>query len=379
MWSYWLRKIKKSITNSKPIAEVVLHESPLKVKKQFPQWDQSAKIRRWQYLAELFIASYILALLLSLAEAQAWSNLQFEQLLKYVLYINWIVLLYVALMDIYHRKSRDLRSRVTLIVGFFCLQGCIILSSVALNILLYWGAQLSFKNLSWQIVGQNLSINLSYGLLLGSLCLRYSYIREQWLKQKQAELKARIQALQARIHPHFLFNSLNTVVSLIAVDAEKAEKTLIDFAQLFRASLQETKLVSLEEEIGFCKNYLAIQEIRLGSKLQVEWKIQQSLALMQIPIPLLTLQPLLENSIFHGVEQHQTASKVNILIESCNKQVTIVITNPILKDRIKNREGQGLALENIQQRLTAYFGSDAILRHYSSNAVFTTVLQYRYT
>nr|WP_323808194.1 hypothetical protein [Acinetobacter pullicarnis] len=92
MWSYWLRKIKKSITNSKPIAEVVLHESPLKVKKQFPQWDQSAKIRRWQYLAELFIASYILALLLSLAEAQAWSNLQFEQLLKYVLYINWIVL-----------------------------------------------------------------------------------------------------------------------------------------------------------------------------------------------------------------------------------------------------------------------------------------------
>jgi len=196
--------------------------------------------------------------------------------------------------------------------------------------------------------------------------------------QNQAELSARIQALQARIHPHFLFNSLNTVVSLIAIDAEKAEKMLIDFAQLFRASLQEPKLVSLEEEIDLCRNYLAIQEIRLGEKLQVEWKIQQSSTLQQIPIPLLTLQPLLENSIFHAVEQSNRTAKVNILVEMLNNRVTIVITNPILQDRMKIIQGQGLALENIKLRLKAYFGSDAKFRHYSSNGMFTIVIQYAY-
>ena len=378
MWSYWLRQIKKSITNSKPIAEKALHDSSLKVKKQFPQWDQIGKMQPWQYLIELFVASFILALLLSLAEAQAWSNLRFQQLLKYILYINWVVLVYVSLMD-FLRKKKWYSSRVsTLIIGFFCLQVCVILSSILLNLFFYFGEQFSFQDLSWQIVVQHLGLNLSYGILLSVLCLRYTYIREQWLKQKQAELKARIQALQARIHPHFLFNSLNTVVSLIAVDAEKAEKILIDFARLFRASLQETKLISLEEEIGLCRNYLSIQESRLGFKLQVGWKIQDLTALMQIPIPLLTLQPLLENSIFHGVEQHQTNSKVNILIETSHKQVTIVITNPVLQDRIKIREGQGLALENTQQRLAAYFGSKAIFRHYSSHGVFTAVIQYCY-
>lgn len=107
--------------------------------------------------------------------------------------------------------------------------------------------------------------------------------------------------MQARIHPHFLFNSLNNVVSLITIDPDKAESMLISLSRLFRASFQELKLVSLHEEIELSKQYLMIEQIRLGERLKVEWKVEiEPLQLKQVTIPLLTLQPLLENSIFMG-------------------------------------------------------------------------------
>lgn len=103
-------------------------------------------------------------------------------------------------------------------------------------------------------------------------------------------------------HPSsFLFNSLNNVVSLITIDPDKAESMLISLSRLFRASFQELKLVSLHEEIELSKQYLMIEQIRLGERLKVEWKVEiEPLQLKQVTIPLLTLQPLLENSIFMG-------------------------------------------------------------------------------
>ncbi len=97
-----------------------------------------------------------------------------------------------------------------------------------------------------------LVLHLSYGVLIGAFCFRYLYMREQWARQQNSELNARIQAMQARIHPHFLFNSLNTVISLISIDPDKAEQMLLNLSQLFRASFQELKMVSLKDEIELC-------------------------------------------------------------------------------------------------------------------------------
>lgn len=260
-------------------------------------------------------------------------------------------------------------------LGFVVLQIIVLLTTCAVNIIQFWAARST--GFSEDVLFHGVSLHLGYGILLGAFCLRYLYMREQWLRQQYSELNARIQAMQARIHPHFLFNSLNSVVSLISIDPDKAENMLISLSRLFRASFQELKLVSLEEEIDLCKQYLSIEKMRLGDRLTVEWNIQATpIELKRATIPLLTLQPLLENSIFHGVEKVLQASTISVLVEILQNQVTIVITNPYSHDKIKSRTGNGIAIENVEQRLKAYYGPAVKFQVYGGVSLYTTVVSY---
>ncbi|MDM1757982.1 histidine kinase [Acinetobacter sp. 251-1] len=333
---------------------------------------------QWQYFIELFIGSNVLALVLALAEAQAWSDLQFSHVIQYVLYINWILLAFTAWVDFFQDKLKKMSDLNATIFGFILLELIVFITTIVLNCVLYWGANFSLTHLTAAIVFEHIILHLSYGALLGAFCLRYIYMRGQWLKQQNSELNARVQAMQARIHPHFLFNSLNSVVSLISINPDKAEQMLIDLSKLFRVSFQELKLVSLAEEIELSKKYISIEQIRLGDRLNVEWNVQQPQLLKQVKIPLLTLQPLIENSIFHGVEQKHINAKIGILVEILQNQVTIVITNPFIQDRINSREGHGIALENVKQRLKAHFGESVQFRSIAGKERFTTVMQYQY-
>ena len=383
MWSCRLSKIKsgrtkRSITNSDGHAENLQQESVENGQTTFHRSYFFSKIGHWQYLVELFISSNVLALLIALAEAQSWSNLQAMHVLEYVLYINWILLAFAAMIDFFQDALQKLNAILNYVFSFFLLQIIVLITTLTLNFFHYWGAHLSLYGISFAVLGQNLILHISYGVLLGAFCLRYIYMREQWAIQQNSELNARIQAMQARIHPHFLFNSLNSVVSLISIDPDKAEQMLIDLSKLFRASLQELKLVSLREEIELCQHYIAIEQIRLGGRLQVEWNIPQPELLGKVQIPLLTLQPLVENSIFHGVEKKITSGRIGILVEILQNQVTIVITNPFIQDRISLREGHGIALENVKQRLRAHFGYSVQFRHFAGQDMFTTVVQYHY-
>ena len=337
-----------------------------------------SKISQWQYFIELFIGSNVLAFVLALAEAQAWSDLQFSHVIQYVLYINWILLAFTAWVDFFQDKLKKMSDLNAAIFGFILLELIVFITTIVLNCVLYWGANFSLTHLTAAIVFEHIILHLSYGALLGAFCLRYIYMRGQWLKQQNSELNARVQAMQARIHPHFLFNSLNSVVSLISINPDKAEQMLIDLSKLFRVSFQELKLVSLAEEIELSKKYISIEQIRLGDRLNVEWNVQQPQLLKQVKIPLLTLQPLIENSIFHGVEQKHINAKIGILVEILQNQVTIVITNPFIQDRINSREGHGIALENVKQRLKAHFGESVQFRSIAGKERFTTVMQYQY-
>lgn len=383
MWSYRLSRkkssrTKRSITNSASLAEVKHNHSSRKSTSHFQPSYFFSKMGHRQYLLELFISSNVLAFLLALAEAQSWSNLNVWHVLEYILYINWILLAFAAFQDLFAKRLAQYTYLSAMIFSFILLQVIVMCTTLVLNIVHYWAVHFSLQNISTNDISHNLILHLSYGILLGAFCLRYMYIREQAVLQQHSELNARVQAMQARIHPHFLFNSLNSVVSLIAIDPDKAEQMLIDLSKLFRASFQELKLVTLKEEIQLSKQYIAIEQIRLGERLNVEWNIPQPGLLEYVQIPLLTLQPLIENSIFYGVENQMKDAKIGILVEILQNQVNIVITNPFLQDRIKVRQGHGIALENVKQRLKAHFGDSVYFRNYAGNGLFTMVIQYQY-
>jgi len=383
MWSCRLNKIKsirtkKSITNSGSLAEGQDDQTFADTQGNKTYAYFFTKIGRWQHLIELFIASNILAMILALAEAQSWTALSVERLLQYMLFINWVLLAFVALVELFQKKIQPLNFGQALVAGFILLQMIVLLTTVVLNGVIYFGQNFQIYGLSRDVLLDGMMLHLSYGVLIGTFCFRYLYLREQWARQQNSELHARIQAMQARIHPHFLFNSLNTVISLITIDPDKAEQMLLNLSRLFRASFKELKLVRLKDEIELCQHYLAIEQMRLGDRLRVEWKYDDEVLFSQVQIPLLTLQPLVENSIFHGVEKFLTKSTISILIEVLQNQVNIVITNPYTQDKINLRQGNGIAVENVKQRLEAYYGRTVIFQTYAGKGIFTTVVQYRY-
>ena len=266
----------------------------------------------------------------------------------------------------------------SLILNFLLLQIIVFVTTIVLNFSYYLGSNFGFEPLTREVLFKNVTLNLSYGILLGAFCFRYLYVREQWIRQQKSELQAKIDALQARIHPHFLFNSLNNVVSLISTDPDKAENLLLNLSRLFRASLQEFKLVSLKDELDLCQKYLEIEKNRLGERLNIEWKFEQTEVFHKIQIPLLTLQPLLENSIFHGVEKKLSPSTISILIEVLQNKVNIVITNPCAPVKINIRQHNGIAIKNVKQRLEAYYGQSVIFRVHQTEKIHTTFIQYQY-
>ena len=383
MWSYRLNKVKsgdldKSITNSDSLAEEQANQTYADTQAEQHEMYFFTKIGRWQYLIELFIGSNALAMVLALAEAQGWHGLSFARVLQYVLYINWVVLCFAALVEFFQARFLRMGLSLSFVVSFLLLQGIVLLTTLSLNTLLHFGQNFHLQQFGIDDLLHGVGLHLSYGVLLGAFCFRYIYVREQAIQQQHSELQARVHAMQARIHPHFLFNSLNNVISLIAIDPDKAEQMLLNLSRLFRASFQELKLVSLKDEIELCQRYLDIEQIRLGERLTVEWKIEQPQLLSQVQIPLLTLQPLLENSIFHGVEKVLAKSTISILIEILQNQVNIVITNPYVSDKINLRQGHGIALQNVKQRLQAYYGRSVAFQSYAGKGMYTTVLQYRY-
>ena len=378
MWSWRYSKIKRSIANSAQVAEVPIGNSNAELPHSALANYFLLKNRRWQYVLELLMAAWVLALVLALAEARSWQGLAPLRLLQFGMFLSWVMLSFAASVEWLSQWLQNLKSLPRLLVGFVVLQLDVALTTIAVNILQFWIHPELNGWMSIQQLLQRIGMHLSYGVLMGAFCLRYLYVREQWMAQQHSELLARIQAMQARIHPHFLFNSLNSVVSLIVSDPQKAENMLINLSRLFRASFRPLKLVAMREEIELCQRYLAIEEIRLGARLKIDWRIQASAEQLEyVQIPLLTLQPLLENSIFHGAEQIAGTAQISILVEILQNQVSIVITNPYGQDKINLREGHGIAIDNVKQRLRAYFGQSLQFQTYGGSGLYTTVVRYQ--
>lgn len=196
-----------------------------------------------------------------------------------------------------------------------------------------------------------------FALVITGVLLLYFNLRGRALSPAITE--ARLQALQARIRPHFLFNSINAVLSLIRSDPARAETALEDLADLFRTLMADNRqLVPLEGELELCRQYLALEKLRLGERLNVIWHADN------IPgdalIPPLVLQPLLENAVYHGIEPSETGGDIVINIYRRQDALHFVLSNPYSKDST-HHSGNRMALANISERLALHFDAEAKL------------------
>lgn len=218
--------------------------------------------------------------------------------------------------------------------------------------------------------------NMTIAIIMTGIAFRYFFLSHQLRIRAQAELSSRIQALQSRIRPHFLFNSMNIIASLISIDPELAEEVVEDLSLLFRASLNEvtSEPVRMSEELSLCERYVHIESLRLDDRLEVSWQVNVDTETLKIP--LLTMQPLLENAIYHGIQPLPGGGLVTVSVEERNGMVEIEITNPIPQETFTRERGNQMALENIRNRMAAVYGPSASLSTTASENVYVARLIY---
>jgi hypothetical protein len=227
---------------------------------------------------------------------------------------------------------------------------------------------------------------LAFAVVLFSYLFRQAFLKQQLKQRESAELRAQVQALQSRIRPHFLFNSMNVIASLIPVDAEKAEQVVEDLSELFRASLQEAgSFVSVSEEVELCRRYINIETLRLGDRLKVSWDVETPPR--DAEMPLLLIQPLIENAVYHGIQPLSEGGIIHVNLVFHEGQMVLTITNPLKEldkaaDEATSKnyspkppaKGNSIAIDNIRQRLEVVYGENATLVTKQQGNRFKTTL-----
>ena len=306
---------------------------------------------RW-VLACILMAE-LLAFLLELASTDSeygfWSDLGLRSL-----FILWVALTSEALLCALRRFLCTFNNIHAGILAFLAIQAMTVaVSWMALDLLPNHGLspQAGLPNHPAAFYFRNVGISS----IVAAVLLRYLFMQHQWEAQIKAQSEARLAVLQSRIRPHFLFNSLNTIAHLIRSAPNIAEELVQDLAELFRASLKtDAKLVSLASELALVKQYLHIEMVRLGSRLRVEWDLDA------VPrntlVPPLSLQPLVENAVYHGIEPSQEGGIVQISGHRRNGNVVMIIRNSLPKQRPeRGRQGNRMAIENVRARIQGCF------------------------
>ena len=237
-----------------------------------------------------------------------------------------------------------------------------------------------FSNVSLQndVTGQARALwvvtrAVSAAVIAGAM---YEYFRLRARAYAPSFSEARLQALQARIRPHFLFNSLNTVLGLIRSDPRLAEHTLENLADLFRVFMRDAReLVPLDDEVITCKEYLAIEQLRLSHRLKVVWDIEEMPG--DALLPSLLLQPLLENAVHHGIEPRMDEGCIEIRITRPGDRVRVEIDNPISATPAV-RPGNQMALSNVRERLMLLYDMEAELKTGPQGDRFRLHLEFPY-
>jgi two-component system sensor histidine kinase AlgZ len=273
------------------------------------------------------------------------------------LFIQWVALTSAALLCVLRR----ILARFGNIGAGIASYALVLLATLALSELSFRLGQaqgLQF-NAGWHRAF--LLNNLGVSAIVSAVALRFFYLQHQQRIHLQAQLEARVEALQARIRPHFLFNSMNTIAAMIRTRPRDAEQAVENLSDLFRFSLADAaRRVTLKEELDIARRYVQMEQLRLGERLAVEWDFDA--VPEQLQLPPLVLQPLLENAIYHGIEKLPGGGTVSVCGRVNDGVLDIRLENPIAAggDGARGR-GQRMALDNIRERLRFAFGPRARL------------------
>ena len=317
----------------------------------------------------LVLIVQLLAMVLAMAIPSTtevfWDYLAFISMM-----MQWIALLNAAVLCGSRRILNRLSGPVTMVISFMIMMSVTLLFALALIKLNLW------MRLDQQTspLGEHFLLRiLMMAAAIYAVVLRYFYIQQQWKLNLRAQSKAEIQALKARIRPHFLFNSMNTIASLISFMPERAEKAIEDLSDLFRASLKEQNIHTLENEIEITRSYLDIEKLRLGERLQIDWNINN--LLFDAEIPALSLQPLVENAIYHGIEPIPDGGKIRISAQRDGEHLKLEVSNPASEAGSTHTGGNQMAQDNIKQRLRLAYGSDARFYINATKQDYTVTLE----
>ncbi|UCH53895.1 MAG: histidine kinase [Pseudomonadota bacterium] len=310
----------------------------------------------------LIVLAELIALIITIGRnsglnAQAWQ--EFNLLSAFALAIAFVSALVL-------RVVAPLLKRVSVTIGSTLVVLLLLLvTAVGTDALVFALYDLGLIPERWpEWRGSFLVRSLLIAFIVAVFGLRYLILQQRAETEARSQQEARMQALQSRIRPHFLFNSLNSVASLTRSDPTKAEMVLHDLADLFRVLLADArKLVPISAEREISRQYLEIEKIRLGDRLQIKWNVGNLPRSAQIPA--LTLQPLLENAIYHGIEPRFAGGQIKIDMWAESDILNVLISNP-LPDVKKQSHSKGnkIAQDNIRQRLATQFGERASMQSF---------------
>jgi len=312
--------------------------------RQIERTDALPDFRNLGILARILLVVNAAALAVALVRAQRPPEIG-AQFLEVVF---WVEPALFAILAGLYAASPSL-GKLRYAVGFVCTLAIVAALAAATSAAQFWLGRLP----EWS--------GLLYGVVLAiaqaALLLEYFRVRARAFSPALAE--ARLQALQARIRPHFLFNSLNAVLAIIRGDPKRAESALEDLADLFRNLLADNRqLIPLRGEIALCRQYLNLEHLRLGERLQVRWAVDSDAESALVP-PML-LQPLVENAVYHGIEPGLAPGAIEIDVGLAGDRLRVALSNPYFPE-YQHRQGNRMALANIRERLQLHFDVEASL------------------
>jgi len=302
----------------------------------------------------IVVVAELVAFVLTIA---AWENGRsfLIDLSKTSLFVLWTSLLGCALLCQFKSRLEKLGPTAAFVWSYLILVAMtVILAEIAVQLTRVFGQSVIIEDSHWQFLIRSFAI----GAIVTALLMRYLYVASEWRRSIVLEAQARISALQALIRPHFLFNSMNTIAALTRSDPRQAEEAVEDLSDLLRASLSTTKDMStLKEEFEVAAIYQRIEKLRLGERLEIRWDID---ALpMRARIASLTLQPLVENAIYHGIERLEGGGVVNVVGERDGRTLRITVSNPVPPGAPRKSGGNKMALANVRQRFELAYGNRA--------------------
>ncbi len=299
----------------------------------------------WQpaAIAWLLIAGEAVALVMSLNPGNDRPLLRYFGLMS--LAVQWVLLSTLASLYLLRARLRRLQPQQVAYAAIGLLLSYAWLLAIAADLLLQSSSTIAASDrlgLQWRAV----AIALAVGLLgLSAFHAHWRY-RQSILRVKQAELEA----LQARVHPHFLFNTLNSAAALVHARPDDAERVLLDLGDLFRAALSESGWVPLGHELGLCQRYLAIEQQRFGDRLQTEWRIDKGMD--GLSVPLLAVQPLVENAVVHGLDERTGTKSLSVEATQTATELHVCVRNAVPRaPAALPRNGHSIGLAGVRARI----------------------------